>query len=179
MVVGTPFAAGAGAIAGAVKGPSRAAVDKFESVLKTALADLPIQDMIQDRVSDGARQASVRLVLHSDHGPRRPDDEDSNYLTPSSGPVDTVLEVSVSSLYMVGETAYDPPALLIRVRTRLVRVADGTTLYSHRLWYRSRPRSMDAWIARGGQPFRDEVTRACRLFAEKVVEEVFLRVVVR
>jgi len=38
---------------------------------------------------------------------------------------------------------------------------------------------MNEWIAGGARPFRDDVTRACRILAEKIVEEVFLRVVVK
>jgi len=179
LVVGTPFAAGAGAIAGAVNAPSGAEVSEFETALKSAFADLGIQPLIRDGVLGAARQTRDRVVLAADHGPSRPEDEGDNYRALAHRRIDTVLEVSVLALDMVGETAYDPPALLIRLRTRLVRVADGTTLYTHRIRYLGPSRIMEEWITDGARSFRDEVTRACRILADTIVDEVFLHVVVK
>jgi hypothetical protein len=59
-------------------------------------------------------------------------------------------------------------------RARLVRVADGTTIYSNEFRYDSPPRELADWAASDAEVFSEELERGYRDLAERINDELFL-----
>lgn len=170
-----PVGALVGSVVGGATAEPAAKVEEAEAALKNALAALKIQEGIRDRVLQVARDdARRRFVLLPELGPDSPGEE-VPYPSLASEGIDTVLEVSVPSLGLAGEWTVNPPlTLVLAVRSRLIRVADGTVLDAHALAYRSEQRVLSEWGANNAQPFHDALDRAYQSLAEKIVEDLFL-----
>ena len=89
--------------------------------------------------------------------------------------IDTVLELKVSMLGLIGPWTIDPPlSFTMRIGTRLIRVVDGTELHTQELTYVGPSRVFTAWAANEAEAFRRSLEQSVRALAEKAVEEVFL-----
>jgi len=69
----------------------------------------------------------------------------------------------------------NPPIFLfLDIQLSLLRAADGTVLYSRRSAWVSAGRPLTAWGATNAEPVRQELERAIRYLAERIVDVVFL-----
>jgi hypothetical protein len=161
----TPVAALVGGIYGAVAAEPADKVKAAEAALKSAFTDLKVQEAIRDRILRVARD-------RTDYG-----------LVPlgENVDVDTILEISLPSLGLVGPAAVDPELfLIVRACPRLVRAADGAELYPpgpeglREVAYTSVPRKFFEWAAEDARLFREEMERSYQGLAEKIVEDIFL-----
>lgn len=164
-----------GGLGGAATAEPAATVEEAETALKKALADLNIQEAMQDRVLQVARQQTRHpLVLLTDPSPTTRDEEIS-YSSLTREGIDTVLEVSVPTLGLAGKWGVNPPLVLVMaVRTRLISVVDDAVLYDSTLEYGGRKLTFTEWAVDEARPFREELGHAYQSLAEKIVEELFL-----
>lgn len=164
MAIGlAPVAALVGGIYGAVAAEPAAKVKEAETALQGAFADQKVQEALRDQVLEMARDRAGRRLV------------------PAGTDVDSILEVGVSSLGLVGPPAVNPGlSLVVHACPRLIRVADDVELYPsgphgpRALAYASAPEKFVEWGAEGARLFREEMERAWQALAEKVVEDVFL-----
>ena len=167
-----------GGIVGGATAPSAATVEEAEATLKTAITDVSegkVQEALQDRLVTVSQNNTRGRVVPLPAQEPFASDAPVGYRALASEGIDTVLEVSVRQLGLAGAWTPNPLlAVVLTVRTRLMRVADGTDLYVSTVEYQSPPRTFIEWAASNAQPFRDELERAYAILAEKIVEEVFL-----
>lgn len=165
-----------GGLAGAERAEPAATVDEAEAALKTALVTLKVQEAMRDRVLRLARnQTRRRFILLSEQGPTALDEKVS-YQSLASAGVDSALEVSVVSFGLEGRWSINPEvALFMTLRTRLVRVGDGTLIYEATFEHKGEARTFAEWAANNAQPFRDALEAAYQSLAQRVVWELFLR----
>jgi len=167
-----------GGIVGAATAPPAAAVEEAEATLRKAMTDVregKVQEALRDRLVAVAQGHMRRRVVPLPAQEPSASDAPVSYRALTSEEIDTVLEVAVHQLGLAGAWGPDPPlAVVLTVRTRLVRVVDGTDLYTNTLNYQSAPRKFTEWAANNAQPFRNELDQAYAILAEKIVEEVFL-----
>jgi len=134
------------------------------------LGKLKTQETLRDRVLQVAKSQTQRpLVLVGDQGPDVPHATVS-YRSPPDQNIDTVLELSVLNIGMVGEEKANPSAALVMTaRARLIRVKDNTVLYDEIFEHRSDERTYAEWVVDNALPFRMEFNRAYQSLAEKIV----------
>lgn len=169
-----PPAAVVGGLVGAAKAEPAASVKQAETTLKNALIGLNIRQEMRDRVLQVARQRTgYAFLLLPEEG--QTNDEEVSYRSVAGQGVDTVLEIGVSAFALSGKWGVNPPlALIMTVRTRLIRVVDPTPVYETALEYRSRTRKFTEWAVNNAQPLREELDRAYQSLAGKIVDELFL-----
>jgi hypothetical protein len=176
-----PIAAVVGSVYGAIAAESAEKVKQAEAALKNAFVDLKVWEAMGDRVFEVAQdRTSHHLVLVAEPPPDTPGEKTDEGSRARAG-VDTVLEVSISSVALVAPPAVNPPlALILQACARLVRTADGAELYPSggddppALAYASASRRFVEWGAEDARLFREELGRASQSLAEKIVDEVFL-----
>lgn len=88
--------------------------------------------------------------------------------------MDAILEISVREVGLIGEGCINPPlALFVTVRTRLIRLADGTVPYAQTFEYRTKERTFAEWASNNAQSFREELDRAHQRLAADIVAQLF------
>jgi sugar lactone lactonase YvrE len=174
-VVGTVGGALVGGVSGAVSALPAETVKGAEAVLARSLCEVNLPEELRDRVVKVARQrARLVVVAVPDQGPSSPD-EPTNYASAAGQGIDSILEISVSSVGLAGEWDIDPPLrLAINGRTRLLRVRDGAEIHQMPLQYSSEPRRFTEWAENEAQPYREALDRALHDLAEQVAEEYLL-----
>jgi hypothetical protein len=169
-----PVAGLVGAVVGAVEAESAATVEESAAALQNALAELKIQETMRDRVLQVAQeQTRYPFVLLEDRG-LTAYGEEVRYSASADEGIDTILEVSVPKLGLLGGGVNPPLPLVMIADARLISVADGRELYAHTWKYRSGTRKFVEWAANNAQPLRDEIDRAYQSLAEQIVKELFL-----
>ncbi len=162
-----------GAVYGAIAAESAATVGEAEGTLKKIVADLKIQESMQDCVLQMAReQTRYSFILLDDWGPTVPG-EGVDYSSLTIEGVNTILEISVERLGLLGEGINPPLPLVMSTRARLVKANDGTELYAGTWVYQSRTRKFVEWAANDAQPFREEVDRASQSLATEIGDVLF------
>lgn len=188
VTLAMPYLAVSGAIKGAAKGVPAAEIEEGETALKSALAELNFQKAIQDQVVQTGRDRTGRpFVPLAEQGPTSAD-EMIGYRSFAGQGIDTVLEIAILNLRLrkssppEGDRSWDteverlvnpPLALVVTVRTKLVRVADGTEIYSYTSKYTSGTRTFTGWTVSNAQPFREELELAYQNLAKQIVELLF------
>ena len=164
-----------GGVYGAVTAEDAAKVQEAETALKSVLAVEKVQEAMRERLLRVARE----LTRYRFAEPGRPSspspDEAAGYRSLASEGIDTILEISVAVVGLAGAPGINPPlAVVMMVRTRLVRVRDDAPIYEAVVQYRAGARTFTEWGVNNGQPFRDGLDQAYQQLAEKIVEELFL-----
>lgn len=164
-----------GAIHGGVTAVPGATVEDGSAELRSAVAELDLQEALRDRVLRVAQaQTCHHLVFDIGNGPRAPKKKVGYRLLAADG-IQTVPEVSVLDFELNSPWQVNPElALVMSVQARLVRTSDGALLYDRTLDHRSMKRRFAAWAADGGGPFREERDDALRTLAGKIVAETLL-----
>ncbi len=153
-------------VVGAIKAAPAAKVEEATAALNKALGDLKVQETLRDRVLQEAReQTRHNFVLIQDQAP---------YSSLADKGIDTVLEIGVEGPGLAGSGINPKLPLGMSVRARLIRVSDGTVLYSDNWTYSASGRKFTKWSADNAKQFREEVDRACQSLAEQIVKQLFL-----
>lgn len=175
VVASTTVGALVGGVYGAVAAEDAETVQEAEAVLTQALDNLGMQEALRGHVLEEARkQTPYPFVLLKDQGPVT-SGEAINYRPLATQGIDTVLELRMESIGLDGEWAVDPPlAILMDVRTRLIRLEDGVLLYHYTFPYRSGVHLFTKWAAHDAQLFREGLDSGYQTLAREVVEELFL-----
>jgi hypothetical protein len=161
-----------GGVVGAKAAPSETTVAEWDAALNAALDPLRAQETFRTRVVEvGRDHTRHEFVLVPNHAPPAEGAEVSSRALSSSG-VDAVLEIRVVTVELAaaGEEAAN---LSIVVSARLIRADDGATLYEHPLNYRAEVRDFTEWVDHHAQAVRNELDRAYRSLAAKIVDELF------
>ncbi len=170
-----PVGAVFGAMTGATEALPAEQVEKAEAVLKDALSPLHIQTAMADATRDFMRREANIPVVVVKAREGLAENDGAAFSAGTDRRVDTVLELKISMLGLIGPWTIDPPlSFTMRIATRLVRVADGTELHTQELTYIGPAMLFTAWAANEAETFRKALDPAVRALAEKAVEEVFL-----
>ncbi len=170
----SPVCALGGGIYGAIAAETSERVEEAEATFNKAVVDLNIQEAMRDRVFQIAQQETrYPLALLTGQGPNAREAAAADRSS-ARQETDTILEVSVPRFGLVGGGINPPLPLVVTAHARLVRVADGTELYTAPWTYRSGTRKFVEWAANNAQPLRTELDRAVQTLAETIVEELFL-----
>lgn len=168
-------AALAGAIKGAVEAPPAKEVEDAEAALKTALAEVRVQEPMRDHVAALAREwTRHRLVVLAEHGPASPGAR-ADYGALAADGIDTVLEITVTrvDLERIGREQANPPLQLrVTVLARLVRAAEGAELYGRAFEYQGEPRKFTEWADDRARPLREELARVPEALGGRIVYEL-------
>ena len=164
-----------GGVYGALTALPAEPIEEAEARLKTVLAGLTIQEAMRDRIFRVLQdRRNDRSVLLTDKGPGAPD-EPITYRSLSDNGIDTILEVAVQVVGLDGHWAADPAlAVLITVRTRLLRSLDDTVLSAHTFEYRSGKGRFTEWASSDAKGFLKELDRGYARLADRIVETLII-----
>ncbi len=157
------FGAAGGAIVGALKAEDAARVEEAEVTLRAALSGLKPAEAVRDRLVEVAHKET----LHS--------------LVALSGPLDTegfdtVVELTVFKYHLRGDGSINPPfRLILSVRARAVRVADGRLLHEETFESESEKRKFVEWAENDAQPLREALDNVALKLANDIVARVLVR----
>jgi hypothetical protein len=173
IAIWTPGMMVTGIVEGVDKGVTIAEIKAGTEALRVATPDGEVQDTLRDVVVQTAlHQAAGRTVVPVPQaGPRGPK-EPLTYTYLASERLDTVLEVGVLRVQLRRAAVsgwrgtYGPSLsfedwmnptleLAVEARVRLVRVNDGSVLFSRRYDYSSGRNTFMEWTRDGAQAFRD------------------------
>ncbi|PYQ02530.1 MAG: hypothetical protein DMF83_23355 [Acidobacteria bacterium] len=163
-----------GSVYGAVTAEPASRVDAAETGLKSAVSQANIQAALRDHVLEAVRRRSaLNFVTVDDQGPSAVG-ERIDYRALAGEGIDTILEVSVLRIALVGQGGINPPvSLFMAAGASLVRTADGVEIYAEKFEYRGPGALFLEWAAADAQMFRQEVDRGTRSLAEKIVRLLF------
>lgn len=154
-----PFMA-AGAIVGALKAEDAARVEEAEATLRAALTTVKPVEVVGDRLIEVAGKGT------------------SHSLVALPGPldttgIDTVLELTVSTFHLRGDGPINPPfRLILGLRTRLIRVADGAVIREMTLEAESEKRKFVEWAENEARPLREGLDGVALKLAHDIVAGV-------
>jgi hypothetical protein len=161
LVALVPFAAGVGAIVGAIGAPSTAEVARSDSTLKAAFELLDSAHAIRRQLLEVIREQSLQGVVMVDES------------SPGVDRIDTVLELDQITISLKGpdspERDIDPAyEFKMEVHTRLIR-PDGSRLHGQ-LFEVTKDRKFVDWAAHDAEALRAVTDRATRELAENILD---------
>jgi hypothetical protein len=159
----SPFAAAIGAGVGALAAPTKDEVERSEAALTSALADVGVVELLAARIVEGAGAHRVvpPVLVH-------PDSE-----LPAA---DTYLDVGEIRISLASEDPTDwTPRLRLRlsVRGRLSRATDGEPVRWWTWHEDGREARLLEWAKDDARLLRDELDRAGRALAARIIEDLF------
>jgi len=153
----------------------------IESAIGKVVSSMDVQSVFAGQLatmlkSDPRIRLATAGIAGPDHPAARPD-----YKQLHDAGIDTVIEVAIAEIGFDGCILNNwecrPPHTLhlsMRGLARLVRVADGITLFEWPLDYNSGPHELKKWLADGGRLLSEELELANRELAERVYDEAYL-----
>jgi hypothetical protein len=168
-VVGGTFGALGGAVYGAVVAESGSRISAVENSVRSTGAVLPLHENLRDELLRTARaHSSLHVVALDDHGPTAVG-ETIDYRPLAGEGIDTVLEVSIPRIRLVGTDGINPPiGLIMTARANVIRTSDGAELYAATFEYHSRAYKLVDWGADDGEMFRREVSHGAGVLVENI-----------
>ena len=165
----------AGGVAGAIQAEPSRDVSFAEEVIMTVIDSMNIPENLRDRAATVAQsQTSNNIVVVPNQGPASSEEKLLHTSLTEQG-IDTILEISVSRLALVGDWDLNPPLeFQMNSRIRLVRTSDGNELYESSVDYLGGTRLFSEWADNNAQAFIETLDMAYQSLAEKIVGEVFL-----
>lgn len=159
LFVGVPI----GAIVGALKAEDAARVEEAETTLRAALTTLKPAEVVRDRLIEVAQKETHHSVVAL---PGPLDTEG----------IDTVVELTVFKYQLRGDGPINPPfRLILGLRTRLIRIPDGTLIHEETFDSESEERKFIEWAENDAQPLRDGLDSVALKLANDVVARVLAR----
>jgi hypothetical protein len=154
---------------------------EIESAINKAVAALDVQNALAARLAMIVKSdPQIRLAAVSAAGPDKPAAR-PDYAQLRTAGIDTVIEVAITEIGFDGCIKNNwecrPPHVLylfMRAQARLVRVADGVTLFEWPLEYKGGYHELTRWFADGGRLLGEELEQTYRALAENVYDEAFL-----
>ncbi len=174
-----------GAISGAFSAISPAEAARIEESARGTLEEFRVQELLRDTFVQTVREKTRKnVVILDDWGPREPG-EKVDYLSVQGEGIQTVLEIAAQEIGFKTPPresqdfkTQDPSLnLFLKTRIRLVRVADGKTLYAPRFELVKGPRKRAEWEAENSKAFFEELEALSGLLAGKVTDDLFLTLV--
>jgi hypothetical protein len=154
---------------------------EIESAINKAVAALDVQNALAARLATILKSdPQIRLATVGAAGPEEPVMRPAYAQLRGAG-IDTVIEVATTEIgfdgcIMNNWECRTPHTLhlFMHAQTRLVRVADGATLFEWPLDYKSGPHELSKWLADGGRVLGEEIELAYRELAERIYDQAFL-----
>jgi hypothetical protein len=169
-------AAGAvvGGTTGAFMGVPKSKAEKAEAAIRNAIDELNVQETMREKVLTVAQeQTPYQFVVIEDQGTTAISDKPI-YTSSGDRRIDAILETNVWSYGLWSEEVINPPLqLFINVSVRLIRVRDGTVLYSKNLRRESMGRKLVDWGANSAEEFKDGVHFCSYSLAKQIVRDLF------
>ena len=167
-----------GSVTGTVKADSEKTVHEQEAQANAVLAGLNLQEEMRDRVEQYAKERGRPMFVKlSDAGPISPGEE-ASYQSLASQKIDTVLEITVTSLGMQAGDKHkldiDPSlAVFITARARLVQIKNNTVLQDRPYIFESETRTFSEWSADNGRLIAESLTQGYQQVAEQIFRSNF------
>ena len=175
--VGLAVAVPVGATVGFIQGLPAAERERLAAEVKRCDVTLPFEELLRrDVLAAAGEQAGRTLVLLQgaalEPGPRVVGRD-----TGAAAGTDTYLELTVTHFSIADAACVNVRQHLVaHVRCRLVRVTDGTALYTYRAVYQSDSRRLlSDWVAQDGALLRAELPTASTHLANDLVAQLFVR----
>jgi hypothetical protein len=159
--------------------PSEEDVEQVKKVIHGLIAELHMQETLRKEVLAMARERTTHHIIEEmEFGPTHKEEELSYGHLQERG-IDTVLELSVLSIGMQGETGIDPELTLsVTVGGRLIRVVDGSWIKKRTFTHKSDSHVFPLWGANGAEVFRKELETAYQELGSKITTN-FLQMAIR
>ena len=160
--------------------PADMALD-IESTIHKAVAALDVQNAFAGQLATMLKSnPRIRLATVGAPGPDQPAAR-PDYTQLRDAGIDTVIEAAISEIgfegCIVNNWECRPPHtlhLFMRAQARMVRVADGATLFEWPLAYNGGPHELIKWLANDGRLLGGEFELAYRELAERVYDRAYL-----
>lgn len=133
----------------------------------------PSSALVQRLLTALARETTVPIRSVDALGPGSPKEKPSYESLRARG-VDTVLEVAVTNVGLVGGDQTPLIALAMVANTRLVRVADNSELYARVFGLYGRTAPLDAWVADNTHLLTEQFMRGYEDLADQIATTLFL-----
>ena len=172
-----PFAACTGCIVGAVRAKPAVELDaESEVALREAFEQANIQQVMRDCILSSAKEkTNYTLVNLDERGPSSPEEE-VDYSPVADEGIDTVLEISVLDVGLVGNSKTYPNLMFfMSMQTRLIRTVDGEELYNAIVPYHGEMHEYSLWAADNAKLFRAALRTGSEKLGGEVVELLFIR----
>lgn len=165
-----------GAAYGAVTAEPASALSAAEREIRGAVVTLQVQEALRDRVLQivASDRSPVKLIALDDAGPTAIN-EPIGYGALTAEGIDTVVEVSVPKIGLVGKGSIHPPLrLLMTARARVIRTADGAELYAETFEYHGDDQyKFVEWGAEEGKVFRQALDEGIYGLASDIARALF------
>jgi hypothetical protein len=175
-----PIAAVGGAIYGAMAGAAQAVpedkAEEMEACLKAVLGEVGEQDKFRTEIIKAVARSGIQGVseIPSCRSGVMAKDADDRWCPDAE--VETVLEVGLLSVALIGRGGEDPQLVLfVQAVARLVDANTNTELYCSRFFtHLTGAKRFSEWNSDGARSLKESYERACQSLARSIVEEVFL-----
>ncbi len=151
-------------------------LEQAESAFQAALADLKIQEAIQDRVIQNDRGLTPNSIILLTNQELTAAEIEHSYPVLDSKGMNRVVDLSEVTVELrAADSAVNPfRKLFMTVWCRLIRTVDGAELDSRLITDEmGGTRSVAEWADQNAQVFREEVAQAAQRLAQQVVKELF------
>lgn len=165
-----------GGIYAAAKAEPVSSLEQAESAFQAALADLKIQEAIQDRLIQNDRGLTPNSIILLTNQELTAAEIEHSYPVLDSKGMNTVVDLSEVTVELrAADSAVNPfRKLFLTVWCRLIRTVDGAELDSRLITDEmGGTRSVAEWADQNAQAFREEVAQAAQRLAQQVVKELF------
>jgi hypothetical protein len=172
-----PIAACTGCIVGAVKAQPDQELDaETEAALREAFEQVNIQEVVRDCIWLTAIEKTNYTFFNLDErGPSSPDEE-VDYSHVADKGIDTVLEISVLDVGLVGSgKTYPNLVFFMSLQTRLIRAVDGEEVYTTIVPYYGEMHTYSLWAADNAKLFRAALSTGSEKLSGEVVELLFIK----
>jgi hypothetical protein len=165
-----------GGVSGAVQAVPEAKAKQIEARLALALAEVGTQEALRSAVAKAAARSEITIVREIPRSATTMVAGEIDYRGLSETGIDTVLEVGVVEVGLIGGGGKDPKlALIVRAAARLVDVKTNGELYrDYSLSHVSPQWRYNEWSADGASLLKHELSSAYGVLGTSIVEEVFL-----
>jgi hypothetical protein len=153
-----------GAVAGTVQGQPDERVGYIGAQLQAAVTEVGQREALQTEVLGAAARSGIAGMTGISSS------------TVSSAKVDTVLEVGLVRVALVGRGGEDPELTLrVHAVARLLEARTRTELHrDYTFTYAAAPRRLNEWSADQARLLEHELGRACRSLGQSIVDRVLL-----
>lgn len=182
-VIGIPLAA-AGAIVGALVGSTYGAfaaepaakVEEAEATLTKAIAELKIQETLEEHVLKQAREETRYAFIPLKVSAFKDRDGHASYHDLENSAIGTILETSVLSFGLTAQSLGPTPplAMFMKVRVRLIDPTVGNAFYDEAFEFKTEFYEYAQWTGDDGQRFLDALIEGYQSLAAQIVYELFL-----
>ena len=177
-VLGPALAAGCVPVAAVVSTPearSPAQVESRKLLTERATAGLRVQEIAAEATVRYANAVGYQLPLLAN--PSAPaDGSGASSYDGLKGAADSLIEIAVMRVEGVttGKAASDPVFIKMQLRARLLQARDGKVVDGFSFEYNTPARSIEAWLADGGQILAHDLERGLSYFVEQAIDEMLL-----